>query len=98
MNNDKDCYPTSGHGINLNDEIYVKHDYIIKLENVKELGDNVINGPLYFMPKNTGFIGGTFMPNYDGKSKEINDFEISKLAKKAQYFFSDVKIKAMPKF
>jgi len=97
LNNDSDCYPIAGHGINLNNEEYSKHDFIIRLENVEKLeNDHPINGPLYFMPKNTGFIGGTYMPYYDGENKEKNDLEFSKLVKRAQYFFND--IKAMPKF
>lgn len=98
LNNDSDCYPTCGHAVELNDEAYSKHDYIIRLENVKVLGEHPVNGPLYFMPKNSGFIGGTYMPDYDGKNQERNHFEISKLAKRAQFFFNDIKIKNMPKF
>lgn len=34
--------------------------------------DHPINGALYFMPKSTGFIGGTYIPNYEGNDHEFN--------------------------
>lgn len=101
LNNDPNCYPTVGHGIILNRKEYSEYDYIFRLENVQQLKNEYdsINGPLYFMPKTTGFIGGSYMPNYDGENKEINELEISKLIKRAQFFFNDLKpIKPNAKF
>lgn len=101
LNNDMDCYPTVGHAIVLNDVEYSKYDYIFWMENVEKLKNNFdsINGPLYFMPKNTGFIGGSYVHNYDGENKETNELEISKLIKRAQFFFNDLKpISPTPKF
>jgi hypothetical protein len=96
LNNDKDCYPTAGHVIDLNNENYKDYDYILRLEKVFELENNPINGPLYFMPKNSGFIGGTYLSNYDGKDEDFNKNEFLKLLKRAQFFFNG--IKANPKF
>merc|ERR1712032_908132 len=82
----------AGHGIVLNEGKYNNFDYILRLENLKNLGGyQYVNGPLYFMPKVTGFVGGSYMPNYDGGDKDVNDNEILKLIERARFFFNDLK-------
>ena len=98
LNNDKDCYPICGHGVILSNEAIAAHGYILRLENVPELNGEDINGPLYFMPKSSGFIGGTYIKDYDGSDEKQNKEMINKLLMRSRLVFNGVKPIFKPKF
>jgi len=90
LNNDKQVYPVCGHGFVLNKVTYSEHDYILRLSDVPGLKGNPIGGSLYFMPKTTGFIGGTYLKDYDGKDKEYNKMQITNLMKRARFLYHGI--------
>jgi hypothetical protein len=92
LNNDRDCYPICGHGFLLKDSNIGKHNFILRLSNV--LDDTPIKGSLYFMPKVSGFIGGSYMPQYAGDDININKEVINKLITRSKYIFNGIR----PKF
>jgi hypothetical protein len=92
LNNDKDCYPICGHGFLLKDTSLGKHNFILRLVNVLE--DSPSSGSLYFMPKVSGFIGGSYMPTYSGDDENVNKEVINKLIERSKYIFNGIK----PKF
>jgi len=94
LNNDKDMYPICGNGFELKDQKLDELPYIIRFQNVPGLENDPINGSLYFMPKVSGFIGGSYIKNYDGKDQAYNREIVSNLAKRASYLFKGIK----PKF
>jgi hypothetical protein len=98
LNNDKDCYPICGHGVILSDEAIADHGYILRLGLVPELKDHDIDGALYFMPKSSGFIGGTYMKNYDGSDEKLNMECIRKLLERSKFVFNGIKPILTPKF
>lgn len=87
LNNDKEVYPVCGHGFVLNDSNYAEHDYILRLSAVPGLEKKPIGGSLYFMPKTTGFIGGTYLKDYDGKDEEYNKMQITNLMERARFLY-----------
>ncbi len=87
LNNDKDLYPVCGHGFVFNDKKYSEYDYILRLSKIPNLENNLIDGGLYFMPKISGFIGGTYLKDYDGKDEEYNKMHITNLMERARYLY-----------
>lgn len=98
LNNDDNMYPICGHGFVLNEESISNHDYIIRLTNVPELEGRPEDGPIHFMPKTSGFVGGTYLKNYDGSDEKYNKELIKNLMIRARLIFQGVKPHAKPKF
>jgi hypothetical protein len=98
LNNDRNVYPICGHGIILNDNSFSEIDYIMSVSNIPELKNYNYDGKLYFMPKISGFIGGTFVSNYDGKDNKFNNQEIASLLARAKFIFQGVKAAPRAKF
>ena len=98
LNNDPGIYPICGHGIILSDDSISKYDYIIRLSNVPELKDQPADGSIYFMPKTSGFIGGTYLKNYDGMDDKYNKELLRNLLIRAKVIFEGIKPNIMPKF
>jgi D-amino-acid oxidase len=98
LNNDTKLYPICGHGMILSDEAYADHGYILRLSSIPELNGTDENGPIYFMPKSSGFIGGTYMKDYDGKDEKTNKDCINKLLERSKYLFNNIKPVLSPKF
>jgi hypothetical protein len=98
LNNDLKCYPICGHGMILSDEAYADHGYIIRLSSIPELEGFDENGSIYFMPKSSGFIGGTYIKDYDGKDEKFNKDCINKLFDRSKFLFNNIKPLARPKF
>jgi hypothetical protein len=90
LNSDKDCYPICGHGVIFDDEKISNYGYILRLATVPELGEDSNNGPLYFMPKSSGFIGGTYVKEYNGKDDKYNRELITKLIHRSKFLFNGV--------
>jgi len=80
--------PICGHAIYLNDEILGKLNYIILIKNVKNLTGVDLEGAFYFMPKLKGFIGGTFMKEYKGDDRELNEKMWKGILERAKLIFS----------
>lgn len=97
LNNDKNCYPICGHGFVLSDEALGSHGYILRLSTIPELANDPINGALYFMPKASGFVGGTYMKDYDGSDDKLNDDLLIKLLERTKFVFNGIR-KIKPKF
>jgi hypothetical protein len=98
LNKDANMYPICGHGIVLNDNSISNHDYIIRLTNVPELKDHPADGSVYFMPKTSGFIGGTYLKNYDGSDDKYNKELVKNLLIRARLLFEGIKPQINPKF
>lgn len=99
LNMDNDVYPTAGHGFLLNDPNIIKHDYILRLSKIPGMDDSPSQGAIYFMTKNTGFIGGSYVTRYDGKDEEKNRDYLNKLVERCRYVFNGIKKAEMkPKF
>lgn len=100
LNNDKDVYPICGLGLVLKEENYSKHNYIISVNNIEPyIKEN--KGTVYYMPKLSGFVGGTYFEGYDGKDDNFNKVEFLKLLDRSNYLFnrgSNVKFEFKPKF
>lgn len=90
LNKDQGCYPICGHGVILSEETYSEHDYILRLTEVNELKNIQTNTSLYFMPKVSGFIGGTYMKEYDGKDEKLNKEMITQLVERSKYVFNAI--------
>jgi D-amino-acid oxidase len=91
LNKDQSVYPTTGHGIILRDEENAKNNYIFRLREIPQLEGTPYNGSFYFMPKVTGFIGGTYIPNYYGDSEEINTDNFNIITARAKFIFNGIK-------
>jgi hypothetical protein len=94
LNNDKDCYPICGHGVILSDDSYKNHGYILRLSEVSEFNGHKIGGSLYFMPKDSGFIGGSYMKDYDGSNEKVNKEVITNMIERSKFIFNGMR----PKF
>jgi hypothetical protein len=92
LNNDRDCYPIGGHGIYLNNNDYGKYNYIFRIS--KTLEGTKSEGSLYFMPRNNGFIGGTYLPMNSGDDEGANKEIFKKLIERCKFVFNGIK----PKF
>lgn len=90
LNKDFGAVPICGHSIYLNNEKYGEYDYIINFNNMKKLGVENIDGNLYFMPKLSGFLGGTFVMGNDGKEEDLNKKLFSKLIHNARFIFNGI--------
>lgn len=90
LNSDPEVYPVCGHGFVMNDNLIAKHDYILRLGEVPGLKSNPVGGSLYFMPKTSGFIGGTYLKGYDGSDEEYNKYQITSLLERAKYLFNEI--------
>jgi len=90
LNNDKEVYPVCGHGFVLNNPSYGNHDYILRLGSIPGLEGKPIAGALYFMPKMTGFIGGTYLKDYDGKDEDYNNIQITNLMERARFLYHGI--------
>jgi hypothetical protein len=106
LNNDNEVYPICGHAITLNDRSMSKLNYILLFKNLKQLTGLDIEGTFYFMPKSSGFLGGTFIENYDGVDTDLNQKEYNKIIERTLLIFKGIKprsiekneIKMLPKF
>jgi hypothetical protein len=87
-------YPICGNGVELNDQNLSETNYIIRFNSVPGLENEKINGSFYFMPKLTGFIGGSYIKNYDGSDIKYNKEIVSDMVKRVSFFFKGIK----PKF
>jgi D-amino-acid oxidase len=99
LNNDKDVYPICGHGFILKDEKLSKHQYILNFSNL--LPNSKYGGSLYFMPKLSGFVGGTYLENYYGNNKNEDLKQITNLIERAKSVFmsqNPLKKEFSPKF
>jgi len=90
LNNDKEVYPVCGHGFVFKDIKYADHDYILRLTAVPGLEGKLIGGSLYFMPKTSGFIGGTYLKDYDGKDDEYNKMQITNLMERSRFLYHGI--------
>lgn len=97
LNNDPKCYPICGHCLNLSDESYSQHGYILRLGSIPELEGMDENGPIYFMPKSSGYVGGTYMKDYDGTDDKLNKRELNKLIERSKFLFNNI-MPLNPKF
>lgn len=86
LNNDKDVYPVCGHGIVLKDQSIKDFDYILGILNTNDTASGL--GSIYFIPKSSGFIGGTFMKDYDGSDDKLNKDIITKLLERAKQLYN----------
>ena len=102
LNKDIGVYPVCGHGFVFEDKNYGDYDYILRLGEVPGLKDDPIGGSLYFMPKTSGFIGGTYLKDYDGKDDEYNKSQITNLIERAKFLYhgimSEKRNVMLPKF
>ena len=46
------------------------------------------------MPKQTGFVGGSYIKDYDGSNEEYNNEVITNLVERSKFIFTGIK----PKF
>jgi hypothetical protein len=107
LNNDKDIYPICGHGFKLNinqvDKSIKKDDgsynYIIRLNKLVVDKDN--EGPIYFMPKTSGFIGGSYIRDYAGGDRARDSKIFNEILERAKLLFhgdAPIKQEFKPKF
>jgi D-amino-acid oxidase len=87
LNNDLNMYPICGHGFTLQDEKLGNMDYIMRITEVPELKGSLINGSIYFMPKTSGFVGGTYIKNYDGSDENMNKEYIKQIFARSKLIF-----------
>jgi hypothetical protein len=88
LNNDIEVRPICGHFITLNDESFSKLNYIILINNLKEVTNIDLPGIFYFMPKSSGYIGGTFIQDYKGDDKKFNQEMINGIMERARLIFN----------
>ena len=94
LNNDKDVHPICGHGFLLNKIDITKCNYILRFAKIQGLETTNFNGPLYYMPKTSGFIGGSYVKDYFGDDNITNEEYFDTIMKRANYVFKGIK----PKF
>jgi len=93
LNDDNNLLSACGHGLILaNQDLSQKLDFVlIYRSTVPGLKGHPADGTVYFMPKKDNlFLGGTYMRDYDGSNRRINQKEWSKLCKRARWLFHGV--------
>jgi D-amino-acid oxidase len=103
LNNDKKVFPICGHVITLNHEKLSQLNYIMIFKNLTKLTGFKVDGAFYFMPKTSGFIGGTFIEDYDGSDHGYNQLMLKKVLERAMIIFHGYdkvkeQLKMLPKF
>lgn len=89
--NDPNVVPILGHSIILDYEDCAENiEYILNFNNMGKLGIEGIDGNLYFMPKISGFIGGTFVVGSDGADELLNKQLNTKLINNARFVFNGI--------
>jgi hypothetical protein len=58
--------------------------------NIESLKGNSINGIFYYMPKEEGVIGGTFIKGYDGTDEWLNKKMCTEIVERARYVFNGI--------
>jgi hypothetical protein len=88
---DPDVLPVLGHLITLKHQDITKLNYIIYTKYtttpIKTPEDKEKAATIYFMPKNGGVVGGTYIPNNWGKDNDLNVKEFKALVERCQDFF-----------
>ena len=94
LNQDKEVHPVCGHGFLLNKHESSKCNYILRFAKIQGLENTNFNGSLYYMPKTTGFIGGSYVKDYFGDDDVTNEDYFDTIMKRVNYVFKGIK----PKF
>ena len=94
LNDDKDVFPICGHAFVLKNQETSKSNYILRFAKIQGLENQSYNGSLYYMPKTSGFIGGSFVKGYFGDDDVTNQEYYDNLMKRINYVFKGIK----PKF
>lgn len=106
FNNDKDILPLAGHIVTLKGQDISKMNYVIYTHYIYEedIGKySYADAPLfYFMPKTddktfSGILGGSFVRNYHGGEKKIDDFEFHGVVRRTLEIFGEDVSKYLPK-
>ena len=87
LNNDKDVFPICGHGFILSNQKLSKHPYILSFRKI--LPNTKYEGDLYFMPKLSGFVGGTYIKDYNGTDTNYNNEMITALVERSKSIFQN---------
>jgi hypothetical protein len=102
---DNDVIPICGHTIAFNYPKQVEElNYVINMNSCHLLGVKNLSGFVYFMPKISGLVGGTYILDYDGNNKVFNKNLTTKLVQNARYLFNGIEpdkhidIQMFPKF
>lgn len=89
--NDPNVVLILGHSIILDyEETIDSIEYILNFNNMGKLGIDGVDGNLYFMPKVSGFLGGTFVVGSDGNDELLNKQLTTKLINNARFVFNGI--------
>lgn len=91
INKDEHVFPICGHGMKFSDNSIGNRDYIIVFTKIPGLENSPVQGSLYFMPKLSGFIGGSYMKVYYGDDEEVNQKMFNYLFQRARFIFNGIK-------